>query len=209
MNQRVQLGQSTKKLGRFLEKMQLVSKADMKSVLDDLAGLDADLPFILDKRGLVDEQTVAETIARVFKLPLIREVPPSNVLTNLNVMTIQEMDRYRLLPLAYDQTLPIPNLKVIMSNPFNLVHCQGLSKRMTIGISIGVSSAIKHTLTILLSRAPVPTVDHQVIAQLIESGFVTSAQVAFATQVVTGQQRKPLVHTGSNQSKSSETGLDS
>jgi hypothetical protein len=204
MNQRAELGQSTKKLGAFLEKMQLVSKADMKSVLDDLAGLDADLPFILERRGLVDEQKVAETIASVFKLPLVREVLPSNVLTDLNAITVQDMERYRLLPIGYDQKESIPNLKVVMSNPFNLVHCQALSKRMTIGISIGVSSIIKQTVNTLLSRVPAPNLERQVLAQLIDSGLVTSAQVEFATQVINGQQRKPLIQTGSNQSKHSE-----
>ena len=93
MSQRAKLGESTKKLGAFLERVQLVSKADMRSVLDDLSGLDADLPFILEKRGLVDEHTVAQTIARAFKLPLIKKVLPSSVLTDLNAITVQDMDR--------------------------------------------------------------------------------------------------------------------
>jgi hypothetical protein len=209
MNEKVQVDRSTHKLGAFLVKMNLVSKADMTSVLDDLAGLNADLPFILDKRGFVDELTVAKTLSNVFQLPLIREVLPSKVLTDLNAITIQDMDRYRLLPIAYEHTGAIPNIKMVMSNPFNLLYCQSFSTRMTVGISIGVSSFIKQTLSTLLSRQPEANLDSLVLAQLIHSGIVTAAHIDFAKSTIHGQRRKPLPQSGSKQTVPSKTNLDS
>lgn len=188
---------SAAKLGAFLVKSGVVSTADMQAILSDIKGLNADLPFILHKRGLVDEVTVAQTISKGFKLPFFETFPASTILTDLNVISVNDMEMYRILPIDCDQSRDIPRIKVMVSNPFNLLFCQELSTQLSIEIVIGVSSVIRDALNDIVIEKSKDCLDTQILSQLVSSGILTSAQIDFAKSVVLQQSRKPLSSSGS------------
>ena len=195
---------SAAKLGALLVKTGLVNPTDMQAVLRDTQGLNADLPFILHIRGLVDEITVGQTISREFKLPFLDTFPASTILTDLNTVSIGDMESYRIVPIACDHSGSIPRIKVVTSNPFNLLHCQHLSSQVTLEIVVGVSSVIRDALNDIAIKPSTHTLDAQILSQLMTSGIVTSAQVDFAKGIVLKQRRNPLADSGSNSTTSSE-----
>lgn len=195
---------SAAKLGALLVKADLVGSGDMHSILRDIQGLNADLPFILHKRGLVDETTVARTISTVFQLPFLDQVSTATVLTDLYEISLNDMESYRILPMEYDHSSSIPRIKVVMSNPFNLLHCQHLSSQATLEIVVGTSSTIKDALSAIVIEQDQEPIEKRVLSQLVSSGMVTSAQIDFAKSVVLRQHRKPFVHSGSKSETPSE-----
>ena len=55
----VQNKKSTLRLAEFIVEQDLVSQENMLGILEDISGLNVDLPIVLHKRGLVEEERVA------------------------------------------------------------------------------------------------------------------------------------------------------
>ncbi len=197
MNRSDQASRSARKLGGLLVKQGLVQPVDMDAILSDIQGLNADLPFILDKRGLVDELTVARTLSQTFQLPFVEVINPSSVLTDLNSISMSEMEKHRILPTGHNDSGAIPRIQVVLSNPFNLLHFRHLSTRTTFEVSIGASSVIKATFNSIVAAQNEVAFDSQILAQLLTSGIITTAHIDFAKQVLLTQRRNPSVMSGS------------
>lgn len=180
----VQNKKSTLRLAEFIVEQDLVSQENMLGILEDISGLNVDLPFVLHKRGLVDEERVALALSEVFELPLIKEVNPDEVLTTVNLLPISDMDQFRILPIRYRVEQQRCELEIMTANPFTIIDWMPAHAQVCLHIQISTSSEIKRGLAHALEKQTRLNIHQQIIDQLLVSKMITHAQIEFAKQQV-------------------------
>lgn len=174
----------TKRLAEFVVEHKLVSQDDMKRIMRDIAGLNVDLPFVLDKRGLVEEKQIATVLSEVFALPLVHKITASEILTSLNLIPVSDMDQFRLLPIGCRIEQQRYELEIVTANPFTIIDWAPTRPDVCLRIQISTSSEIKRGISHALETQTKSEIHQQIINQLLESKMITNAQVEFATQQV-------------------------
>ncbi|MGB0646224.1 MAG: hypothetical protein ACPGQS_03555 [Bradymonadia bacterium] len=189
---------STHRLAEFVVEQNLVSQDDMNLILKDIAGLNVDLPFVLYKRGLIEEERIARVLSDVFELPMLKQISPDAILTTLNVLPVSAMEQFRLLPIGCRVDQQKYELEIVTANPFTIIDWMPAHPNLCLRIQISTSSEIKRGLAHAVEKQTESNIHLQVIDQLLESKMITTAQVEFAQQQVLKRAGNRSVVFGSN-----------
>ena len=176
--------QGTAKLAELLRSQNLVNEQQLSAVLRDIEGLNVDLPFILEKRGLIGERDVAERIAAALNIPLLEKVDVDKVVTQIPFFPIEEMERYRAVPVGLVKSGVLPRITLAMSNPFIIEQLLPFSGRATFALQVAPASEIRRAIKELTKNQPHITEAQALLDTLIKAGFVTETQLEWAKETL-------------------------
>lgn len=173
-------GNANQKLLEMLVNQELINQHDAQSVAKDTQGMVVDLPFILDRRKILDEKTCAQSIARICQVPFLERVPLEDISVPHPHLSTSDCETLSLVPFGRQDQFALPKYKVAMTNPFHLFALRAFSGRFTLELSITTSSSIKSALAHLKTLRRNVSVDKEVLSLLLEQNWITQSQVDWA-----------------------------
>ena len=206
MSSQTSSDRSVQKLANLIRQQKIVEASIIDKVLADAAGLNVDLPFVLAKRGIISEEEVANGISKTLQLPLVSKVETETIRLDMPFFSIEQMERFRCIPIAVVTTGVLPRIRLAMSNPFVLEEMQSFTGRATFDPCVSPASVIRNTIHTLRQSSARKQQPQAILNALINAGFVTPAQLNWAKETVFNLQLgEHSEDTGSN----SETDKDS
>ena len=188
---------ANQKLLDLLVTQQLMSKQDAESVAQDTQGMVVDLPFILDRRKILDENTCAQSLARICQVPFIESVPLHEISVPHPHLSTPCCESMFMVPYGSLEQFALPKYKVAMTNPFHLFALRNLTGRFTVELSITTSSSIKSALTHLKGLKRDESVDKEVLSLLLGQGWITRSQIDWAkSQIKINTHRETSASNG-------------
>ena len=192
---------ANQKLLDMLVNQQLISRPDAESVAHDTQGMVVDLPFILDRRKILDERTCAQSLARLCQVPFLESVPLHEISVPHPHLSTTYCETLCMVPYGSLEQFALPKYKVAMTNPFHLFALRNLTGRFTLELSITTSSSIKSALAHLKQLKRNESVDKEVLSLLLGQGWVTQSQIDWAKS-----QTKINTHTETSPSNGVQDG---
>ena len=195
----------SQKLASLLKKRGLVESEEIDAVLADTSGFNMDLPFVLAKRGLISEAKIASEISAALHIPVLETLNIQHVVTNIPFFNRESMARFRALPVDVDYEGVLPNVKLAMSNPFNIYQLLALTGRATVSLCVAEASQIQQTIQALDSQPKINDSAQLILDILLESGTLSYQQIEWAKKAAAQNQfGKHLESTESKESASQE-----
>ena len=199
------LQRGARKLAALLRSHNIVDETKLDEVLNDTAGFNVDLPFVLAKRGLISEEDIANHIGEALKIPVLKQIEPDLAVPHIPFFTLDQMEKYRSIPLDIDRAGVLPRITLVMSNPFVIDQMLGFSGRATFSLQVAPTSVIRKAIDNLHQQPANITEAQAILDALISAGFVTDAQLNVARKMVFdsnvgkhsySSESKPETHQG-------------
>ena len=175
---------SVQKLANLIRQQKLVEAKLIDQVLTDSAGLNVDLPFVLAKRGIISEEEVADGISTKLQIPLISQVDTDPIRLDIPFFSIEQMERFRCIPMAVCNSGVLPRIRLAMSNPFVLEQMNEFTGRATFEPCVSPASVIRNAIRTLRKSHRRDEQAQAILNTLLSAGFVTSAQLNWAKEAV-------------------------
>jgi len=174
------LQRAARKLAALLRRNSAVNEEKLEAVLNDTAGFNVDLPFVLAKRGLISEMDIANHIGETLKIPVLNKIDTGLVVPHIPFFAREQMEKYRSIPLDIERSGVLPRITLVMSNPFIIDQMLDFSGRATFSIQVAPASVIRKAIDNLNQQKPQFSEAQAILDTLLNAGLVTKAQLDWA-----------------------------